>query len=493
MSERIGGYRDSAAINWLNDDTLLSIFNCYRLNNNTVWNKRLGWCNLTHVCQRWRHLIYEFTSHLGMYIQCTHGTPIADTLDHLPPLPLLFVYKDFMTEQDELGLYHALQLHNRVREIYLDLPHSVRDDSESILHKCLVLMDGHFPILDRLCLRAMVEQITLPSNMFSAPNLRHLIFFDILPEGLQLLTWLLTSTVSLVTLKLRAIETYFGPTLLVARLSSLPQLELLSISFSIPSPCPRELLGEEGTPITLPNLKNFRFFGDTAYLDFLVSQIMAPSLECLDIPAFDPSALPHLSHFINAAVGLEPHTARVHIYRQEFRILMTYDHSPWPDRRFLLRVDCLRWDLNMDCAAQICTVLISALCSVERLVLELNHCMVLEIGEIGRRTWHELLRPFIGIKALYLCGGFLEELSGALQVDEIGSDPEFLPNLQCIFAADNLFTSFIDTRRVVGRPVQFSLLPPPPPPPPLRYYANVYPSSTNPFADTRWSHVSREQ
>jgi hypothetical protein len=40
-------------------------------------------------------------------------------------------------------------------------------------------------------------------------------------------------------------------------------------------------------------------------------------------------------------------------------------------------------------------------------------------------------------------------------MDEVGLDPGFLPNLRSIRALDNLFTSFIDARRVVGRPVQF--------------------------------------
>jgi hypothetical protein len=458
MSER--GYRGGAAINWLNDDILLSIFNCYRLNNHTVWNKRLGWCKLTHVCQRWRHLIYEFTSHLGMHIQCTHGTPIAEILDHFPPLPLLVDYttRNTMTERDELGAYHALRLHDRVREIYLHLP-------PSILHKCLVLMVGHFPILDRLDIVVDIfTTATLPSNAFLAPNLRHLVLFDVSRDGLesqQLLTRLLTSTVSLVTLKLRVTHTYFQfhPTLLVARLSSLARLEELSISIPIYIPRPSaksELLGEERTFITLPNLKTFQFIGNATYLESLVSQVMAPHLEYLDIPLFYSftCALPHLSHFINIAIGFEPHTARVHFHRHEVCILTTL---PLSDGRFLLRIGSGRLDWQTDCATQICTALIPALCGVERLVLELDHRILpTDLLEIST-TWHELLRQFIGIKTLYVYGGLLEELSGALQVDEIGSDPKFLPNLQRIFAADNLFTSFIDARRVVGRPVQFSL------------------------------------
>jgi hypothetical protein len=42
-------------------------------------------------------------------------------------------------------------------------------------------------------------------------------------------------------------------------------------------------------------------------------------------------------------------------------------------------------------------------------------------------------------------------------VDEVGLEPEFLPNLQTITAEGtaNPFTSFTDTRQIVGRPVQF--------------------------------------
>ena len=70
-------------------------------------------------------------------------------------------------------------------------------------------------------------------------------------------------------------------------------------------------------------------------------------------------------------------------------------------------------------------------------------------------TWHELLRSFIKVKELYIDYRFMEEFSCALQLDELGSDPEFLPNLLSTSAARNLFTSFIDTHQVVGRPVQF--------------------------------------
>ena len=121
-------------IHWLNDDILFDIFNWYLLDDEYLWNVRFWWSKLSHVCRRWRNLIYQSTSQLGMHIQCTNGSPILDTLDHLPPLPLFVNYgytSVTMTEQDELGLIHALRLHDRVRHIDLDVP------PPTIVHKVL--------------------------------------------------------------------------------------------------------------------------------------------------------------------------------------------------------------------------------------------------------------------------------------------------------------------------------------------------------------------
>ena len=102
-----------------------------------------------------------------------------DTLDHLPPLPLFVDYSHRrdgidLTVQDELGIYHALQLHDRLRHIDLVLP-------SSIFHKVLVLMDGHFPILERLTL-SLSDQSGIPLTLpkaFLAPNLRRLALLHI--------------------------------------------------------------------------------------------------------------------------------------------------------------------------------------------------------------------------------------------------------------------------------------------------------------------------
>ena len=430
---------------WLNDDILLSIFDCYRLDEDNGWNARLGWCKLSHVCQRWRHLIYQCTFHLGMHIKCTNGSPIVDMLDHLPPLPLVIYYEHTrsgvsLTEKDEVGIYHALWLHDRVYHIDLKLP-------PSILHKILVLLDVEFPILEHLSLSptflATCESslpLTLP-KAFLAPNLRHLAFPSTSPpRRLRVLI----STVSLVKLLLSNIKTssYFRPRLLVGRLQSLPILEELFIGFSIPIPRPsteRELLGEQRAPVTLPSLKILRFKGVITYLESLVAQIRVPLLEQLLVTSFYQIAiaLPHLSNLIHDTEALNLPSAAVRFDRNVVFVTTAHHGPPWfspaPPAPFLFRMKCNELDWQIDCAAQICHALIPALSRVEKLTLHHKRGQItteLRNDAIDSAMWHDLLRPFIGVKVLYLDAALLEELSRALQADEVRSDPGFLPNLR---------------------------------------------------------------
>ena len=457
------------AIHWLNDDILLDIFNCYRLDNERFWNDRLLWRKLSQVCQRWRHLIYECALHLGVHIECTNGSPIMDRLDLLPPLPLFVRYHDRtilgttarLTEQKELGIYHALRLHGRLCHIDLVLP-------PSILHKVVVLMDEYFPILEHLSLRFTVTNesylpITLP-KAFLATNLRHLTLPSISPpRRLQLLT----STASLVTLELSHIQTssYFRPRLLAARLRCLLQLDKLSIRFSTPLPLPGtedELLGEQGALVTLPSLKYLQFDGVGAYLESLLAQIMAPLLNRLYVTLLNQITfpLPHLYHLINATEALKLPNAVVKFDPNAVEVFTVRYRSCCGQLRF--RVICKPLDWQIDCTAQISHALIPALSRVETLMLYYESQEItteLRNDAINGATWHlawrNLLRSYVGLKTLRISDDILEELSRTLQADEVESDPGFLPNLRFISARHNRFTAFINTRRVVGRPVQF--------------------------------------
>ena len=275
---------------------------------------------------------------------------------------------------------------------------------------------------------------------------------------------MLTSTVSLVTLNLSNIQTssYFRPRLLVVRRRSLPLLEELIITFSTPTPRPsteRELSGENRAPITLPSLKTLWFRGVGAYLESLVAQIRVPLLEQLNIRLFNQIAfvLPHLFYLINNKKVFNLSSAMVNFHHDEVFVSPNLRHGLGPINSFFY-VRCKPLDWQIDCAAQICHGLIPTLSGVEELELVLGDAEIpteMRNGGIDSATWRDLLRTFIGVKQLRIRDALSEELSRALQVDEVGLDPGFLPNLQSIIAKDNLFTSFIDTRQVVGRPVQF--------------------------------------
>ena len=68
---------------------------------------------------------------------------------------------------------------------------------------------------------------------------------------------------------------------------------------------------------------------------------------------------------------------------------------------------------------------------------------------------------FIGVKELHVCAALSQELSRALEVDDVGSDPGFLPGLREIVSeykgsdVENLFSSFIRARRIAGNPVRY--------------------------------------
>ena len=400
-----------------------------------------------------------------MHIICTNGSPIVDTLDHLPFLPLFIDYRDITatTRQDELAIRQALLLRDRVRHIDLHLP-------PSILHTCLPLMDEPFSTLEYLSLSYANdgdESLVLPKT-FLAPNLRYLSLFGIdIPERLRLLS----SAVSLVTLVLTDIREsgYFLPRLLAARLQSLPQLENVSIGFSVPMPSPSAqmgLLNERGATVTLPNLTYLAFQGVSAYLECFVAQIGTPRLDRLDITLFNQASfeLPNLSHFTNKIEALKFPTAKVRFGRDSVSVTTENQNTRQHDGRFSLNLMGRQLDWQINRAAQICSALTPVLFGVEELrftFYEELMPMEWQNGEIDGTTWHRLLRVFAGVKNLHICAALSHELSRALQVDDIGSDPNLLPSLREIVSefegvgAEHLFRSFIHARRIMGSRVRY--------------------------------------
>ena len=459
------------SINTLNNDVLLVIFNHYRLDNEINWNIRLGWCNLSQVCRRWRYLVYGSAFYLGLQILCTNGTPLVDTLVHLPPLPLLVDYQyptaTLIDAQDELGIFQALQLRDRMLRVDLLIP-------PSILHRLLMLMDEPFPVLSHLSLSSSSGEgaTLLLSKTLLAPNLRHL---SLLGIGLPTKLVFLSSTVSLVTLILANIRdfSYFLPQHLIVRLRSLPQLEELSIDFSVPLPRPStegELLQDIEAPVTLPLLKRLTFRGVNVYFDSFVAQIRVPLLEQLSITLFNQIyfALPHLSHFTDTTEGLRLPIAKI-IFKPDAVSIVTHQGERQPGigpSSFSLHLMCRQFDWQIDSAAQICNALVTSLSGIEQLSLEFEGQRVSaewEDNAVDAATWCELLEPFTRARKLRIGRALSWEISCALEWAEMGSDPGLLPNLEELAAeleeehADNAFMSFIEARQAAGRPILLSI------------------------------------
>jgi hypothetical protein len=279
MSEQPGYSMEfKTPIHKLDDDSLLQIFSCYRLEDEYNWYVRLAWRKLDQVCQRWRYLIFKSWFHLDMYLLLTNDSPSIVASSHLPPLPLVIDYSDrtrTISRKDGDNIYLGLHQHGRVQGVILRAP-------SSSLRMWLEPMNKLFPRLGYLSLTSMNMEMSLVlPELLQAPNLRQISLHGIgLPKG-----WpLLSSTTTLSALSLTHIQEscYFPPGHLVSHLQGLPHLEELSIGFAIPIPLPSsegKLLPALLPPLSLPTLRRLTFRGVGVYLDNLVAQINTPVLE----------------------------------------------------------------------------------------------------------------------------------------------------------------------------------------------------------------------
>ena len=223
----------------------------------------------------------------------------------------------------------------------------------------------------------------------------------------------------------------------------------MTIVFSFPFPSTEwERLDEIGAPITLPCLKYLRFGGLGAYLESLIAQIRVPLLDRLTIDLCDQIAFapPHLFRMVNITKVFNFSSAMVMFRLYEVFVYMEHDHGI-----VQVSVGSLALQEQIEVAARIYDALIPTLSDVEKLSLFFYQQELPRHIWAENATWHDFLRRFIGVKLICTDNALFDELSYALQVDEVRSDPGFLPNLQNVDAKDKSLT----TRRVVGSPVQF--------------------------------------
>jgi hypothetical protein len=470
-----------APIHILDDDSLLHVFHLYRpfllgededetarvYGGKESWVRGRWWYNLAHVCQRWRNVILESATYLGVSLVCTYGTPVADMLAHSPPLPLIIDYSDGdngLTDDDEEGAILALKHRDRVHRVRLFMP-------VTGLQKLIAVMDEEYSILEYLIIEPLSEDgstiLVFPETL-QGPHLRHVALACFSPP---IGSRLLTTAVGLTTLCLfnevfiNDPSTHVNPNALLHWLSFMSQLETLVISFFFAVPddeMERQLTHTPIiTPVTLPNLHLLRFCGVSAYLEALVDRITAPRLEKLEIEFFHQFtfSVPRLLQFMSTQKDLRFESATFWFYDERVYVEV-YPRRESETYALSINVDCWYLDWQVTSVAQIFNLLGQIFSAVEHLTFkhEEHSQSSEEHNEVDRTEWRKLLGSFRNVKTLHIGIGLVEQLSRCLESEDGELPSELLPELQELTYsrsgdAGDAFTSFIDTRQNADRAI----------------------------------------
>ena len=404
-------------------------------------------------------------------------------LTHSPPLPLFISYslRRPLSPKDEEGALLALQIHDRVSRIHLHA-------SPATLDRLLAVMNRPFPVLEDLTLSSEFSGAGGPDEpsyprlpqTFQAPHLRQLDLNrvgDVTEVGLSLLA----SFSGLVSLMLLGIPDSMSLPLeyLVSRLSLIPNLEHLGLGFIFDTD-PDDIGGELNvvpnmTRISLPNLSEIFFRGDSFYLEGLAARISSP---CFKLKTFiakffeqPSSTLPYLSRLILAAMELRLPVASIEfsgarVVGPAVTICMTdseFNLDQWPHfAPFQISFRCESLGMQVASAGKICPALSPMLSEVATLHLNLDSAWGFwQLGQedgIEDARWHDLLRPFCSVDKLQVDTGLMGYLSLALCRNVNGPGPSMgiLPGLRTLARPDyahfgDAFDGFIAARRNIGR------------------------------------------
>ncbi len=392
-------------------------------------------------------------------------------LAHSLPLPLIVDHigqHDDITAKDEEGIIHALQHRDRVRRIRIVNP-------VPILEKLLITLDGEYPILEHLLIEHQRHDrpvtwrnrnLDLPET-FRAPHLRHLVLSNFaIPIGSPLLV----TMGNLVTLSLLMIppSAYFHPNALLQRLSLVPQLETLGITFNSHFPSgdiESHLLRAPITMprVTLPNLRWFGFRGASAYLEALLPWVTIPILEKLQVYFFNQLSypIPHLQQLLTTTGNLRLNTVKLTFY-DDFLWVAAYPHKEARLLTLEMMLGGRHFDWQVACAAQVFHTLRTKFSVVEHLTLEYDRSRYSLSSEwnneADRTQWRELLGAFGKVKTLCMDKELVGQLSRSLQPSEGELPAELFPELQELscstfgFSLDP-FSPFLNTCQKAGRPI----------------------------------------
>ena len=216
------------------------------------------------------------------------------------------------------------------------------------------------------------------------------------------------------------------------------------------------------THVTLPNLLSLLLHAVSAYSEAVLSQMTTPLLKIFEIRYHKQLtySVTQLLQFVGRIENVRFDRAKFEFDSDEVYVEVNSPETNMPPGACYIVVDCWHLDWQVSSVAQIFNALSQIFSGVEHLTLlhKVHSRSSEEHNEVDRIEWRKLLRSFINVKALRIDDGLVKELSRCLQ-SENGEHPlELLPELQeltfsGIGNANDGFTSFIDARRNVDRPV----------------------------------------
>ena len=441
------------------DDILLETF-CFYVGEDLLTQEGILvglWRTLVHVCRRWRSIVFASPRRLKLRLICTPRTPTRRALDVWPALPLIIHGHSSRFVLD--NLIAALERRDRVCKI--DLVYYISLE----LGKFWTAMQEPFPELTHLCLEARArfegldpelrvekELLECPgeqdvSDSFLGGSAPRLQFFRMNAVRLQGLQKLLLSATHLIVLHLTDIPDYISSQWMATCLSVLTSLQTFYLTFQplIFPPYRESRHPSPPTRIVLPALKDFHFTGVSKFLENLLTLIDAPGLNKLSI-TFNRhvSNTPELAQFVSRIPKLGvPNEARMVFH--DFRVAVKVKHPSPIFGHELLNVGISSGDFQdiptsneldsqLSCLAKVCASLLPTISTVENLYIYEDSYSALEWDEdMENALWLDLLRPFVGLKNLYLFEKFAKRIASALEVVDEGTMADLLPNLQNVF------------------------------------------------------------
>ena len=414
------------------------------------------WSWIGHVCGRRRVYFLLYYS---------KSAPVSETLDRRPTLPTVVAYGESLAPdppapEDEDNLGGAL----KQSDLFIFISFTVTNS----LLKRLSAIERPFSGLEGLIFQSRDSVgVTVPSAFPWGPHLFHRLPSTGVASFPALLQPLCSPRI-IVELELHITlnSSHLSPGVvtqaLTNALSGMVQLQSLSLHFlsDAHSLCPPPPSVER---YVLPVLSHLNFWGNTEYLDDLVTRIDAPRLVHIRVTMYNIVTLnlSTLSEFIDR-IGMHKSHRRAFI-RSSKRAISLSLIQPGTSTYLKLQVSCKPFSKQLSFMAQIGLHFSAFLANVEDLRVSARRVGRPPSGQVDsdRKQWRGLFYQFGGTKWLHVAGDHSTNMVRALQPPDGGGEI-VLPSLHKLYIlhpgpshapSREAVVSFMASRWLSGHPI----------------------------------------